>query len=95
MKFEKGTKYLAYSGRSVVGQFSAETAEVLASKPSYRGITWQAIAQLPIPANVKKASTKAEDKAAIKAADANDETNIIELIPADREDQRGAGGPTE
>jgi len=94
MKFEAGTKYKAYAGSRLVGTFPGEAAEILAAKPAYRAITWQAIIPLPIPANVKKAD-KAEDKAAIKKADSNDEANITEPIPADREDQRGAGGPAE
>jgi hypothetical protein len=94
MKFEKGTKYLAYSGNSLVGEFSAETAAVLASKPAYRRVTWKAVTPPPIPKHVKKAD-KAEDKAATKKAVTDDEGHTTEPIPADREDQRGAGGPAE
>jgi len=95
MKFEKGTKYKAFAGARLVGTFPGEAAEKMAAKPAYRAITWQAIIPLPIPKDVKKASPKAEDKAAIKKADASNEEHLIEPIPADREDQRGAGGPAE
>ena len=94
MKFEAGTKYKAFAGARLVGTFPGEAAEKLAAKPAYQAIVWQAIIPLPIPKDVKKAD-KAKDKAAIKAADASNETNIIEPSPADGQDQRGAGGPAD